>query len=218
MAPFPKRAGLPGTGCRNCCYHAKVIQTILFRPLRMVTTAKTVTFPLDPLTSVPGSADKEYRRRTVQGVLESYHSNYDMLAEAVQNAVDAVEDAKLAGLGGPYLIEVFVNLTDNSIAILDTGVGMTPEQVTSAFAPHVTFKPTSPLKSKRDKSNMYRGYKGVGMTYLAYGTDDITVHSKQQAGPETKARMQYGRAWAVGERADAALMVEDKSPSPLDGH
>lgn len=184
----------------------------------MATTPSAVTFPLDPLQSVPGTVDIEYRRRTVEGILESYHSNYDVLAEGVQNAVDAVEDAKLAGLSAPYLVEITINLASNSIEILDTGIGMTPEQVASAFAPHVTFKQSSPVKNKRDRKNMYRGYKGVGMTYLAYGTDDITIHSKQESGPKTQARMQYGRAWATGERSDPALMVEDTSNSPLNAY
>src|SRR5229473_2943174 len=104
---------------------------------------QNIQFPVDPLQRVSGGMDVEYRRRTVEGILESYHSNYDVLAEAVQNAVDAVEDAKLGELKAPYLIEVTVNLADNWIGILDTGVGMSPEEVTSAFAPHVSFKQSS---------------------------------------------------------------------------
>ena len=65
---------------------------------------------------------------------------------------------------------------------------------------------------------MYRGYKGVGLTFLAYGTDDIVIHSKQQDGSLTKARMQYGRAWAKGERTEPAMMVEESGPSPLDAY
>lgn len=181
----------------------------------MASTSQNVKFPIDPLQHVSGSLDLEYRRRTVEGILESYHSNYDVLSEAVQNAVDAVEDAKLERLSAPYLIEITVNLAENWIGILDTGVGMTPQEVTSAFAPHVSFKQQSAAKTKRDKKNMYRGYKGVGLTFLAYGTDDIIIHSRQD-GVLTKARMQYGRAWAKGERSEPALMVEDPSPSPLD--
>jgi hypothetical protein len=122
------------------------------------------------------------------------------------------------GLGPPYLIEFTVNLSENWIGILDTGVGMAPEEVTSAFAPHVSFKQQSPAKARRDRMNMYRGYKGVGLTFLAYGTDDIIIHSKQEGGPLTKARMQYGRAWARAERIDPALMVEDSGTTPLGSH
>lgn len=184
----------------------------------MVTLTKAINFPVDPLQKAPSAADQEYRRRAVEGILESYHSNYDVLSEAVQNAVDAVEDAKLIGLAAPYLIEITVNLSENWIGVLDTGIGMKPEEVASAFAPHISFKQQSAAKAKRDKKNMYRGYKGVGLTFLAYGTDDIIIHSKQEGGPLTKARMQYGRAWAKGERDDPAMMVEDTGSTPVDGH
>lgn len=176
-----------------------------------------IEFPLDPLIIVSGGMDSEYRRRTVEGILESYHSNYDVLAESIQNAVDAVEDAKLAGMKAPYLIEVTVNLSENWIGVLDTGIGMSPVEVTSAFAPHISFKQKSEVNAKRDKKSPYRGYKGVGLTFLAYGTDEIVIHSKQN-DVITKARMKYGRAWATGERPEPALMVAELGSSPLDSH
>jgi hypothetical protein len=184
----------------------------------MAPGSQDAKFPVDPLENVTRMVDLEYRRRTVEGILESYHSNYDVFSEAVQNAVDAVEDAKLSALAAPYVIAVTVNLAENWIGILDTGVGMTPEQVTSAFAPHVSFKEQSPAKTKRDRKSMYRGYKGVGLTFLAYSTDDIFIHSKRQGGVLTKARMQYGRAWAKAERSEPALMVEDTGSSPLESY
>ena len=181
-----------------------------------MTIKESLEFPVDPLTHVDHSTDLELRRRSVEGVLESYHSNYDVLSEGVQNAVDAIEDAKLEGLAGPYLIEVTINLAENWIGILDTGVGMTPKQVGGAFAPQATYKVTSVANTKRDRKSMYRGYKGVGLTFLAYGTDDIVIHSKKMDTVLTKARMQYGRVWAKGQRNDVAVLVEDPSPSPLD--
>jgi hypothetical protein len=90
-------------------------------------------FPADPLEHLKDKADIDTRRLSVQGILESYHSNYDALSEAIQNAVDAVEDAKLEGLAEPYLIEVTVNLAANWISVLDTGLGMTLDQVLGAY-------------------------------------------------------------------------------------
>ena len=178
---------------------------------------ENVTFPLDPLTAGGPSFDEESRRRTVAGVLDSYHGNYDVPCEALQNAVDAVEDAKLLCLGGPYLIEVVVSPSENWISFLDTGGGMTVEEVTRAFAPHVSFKDKSAANTYRNKRNMYRGFKGIGLTFLAYGTDDITIHSKRD-GNLTKARMQYGRTWATGDRTESALLTEDADASPLAQH
>ena len=178
------------------------------------TPATTLTFPLDPLSYIGNKDEMEYRRRTIRGVLESYHGNYDVLAESVQNAVDAVEDAHLAGYGEPLSVEVTVNLTNNWISVLDTGIGMGPEQVASACAPSVSFK--SPT-AKRDKRNLYRGYKGVGLTFLAYGTDDITIHSKEAStGVLTKVRMEYGCAWAKEKKSQPAMLAEDTTESPLE--
>ena len=174
-----------------------------------------VTFPLDPLTTGDTGFDEESRRRTVAGVLDSYHGNYDVPSEAIQNAVDAVEDAKLLGLDGSYLIAVVVNLSENWMSFLDTGIGMTVEEIARAFAPHVSFKDKSEAREHRGKRQMYRGFKGIGLTFLAYGTDDITIHSKCD-GNLTKARMQYGRAWATEARTESALLTEDSNDSPLD--
>ena len=176
---------------------------------------KGISFPFDPLTEGGPSFDEESRRRTVAGVLDSYHSNYDVPCEAIQNAVDAIEDAKLLGLGGPYLISIVVNLSENWMSFLDTGVGMTPGEVARAFAPHVSYKSKSPAKLQRDRRNLYRGFKGIGLTFLAYGTDDITIHSKRD-GSLTKARMQYGRAWVTEERTESAFLTEDTEASPLE--
>lgn len=92
---------------------------------------------------------------------------------------------------------------------------MNREQAVEAFVPSISFKNDVQIKKKRDKYN-YRGYKGVGLTFLAYGTDDIIIHTKKEGEEITKGRMQYARAWAKGERPNAALMVEDNSESPLD--
>jgi hypothetical protein len=180
------------------------------------TPVKPVVWPVDPLERATGNADLEYRRRTIQGILESYHSSYDVLAEGIQNAVDAVEDAKLTGLPGPYSVQVTINLTQNWIGILDSGIGMSADELTSVFAPNVSYKHQTALKGKRDRKNMYRGYKGVGLTFLAYGTDEVIIHSKTAKGEFTKAQMQYGRTWAEAKRQDPAVMVEDSGNSPLD--
>lgn len=173
-------------------------------------------FPVDPLDGVEVANRQDYRRRMIAGILESYNSNYDFLAEAIQNGVDALEDAFFAGLDGPFRLLVTINLSENWASILDTGIGMHPEQALQAFAPMVSFKAEEEVRKKRGAKHAYRGYKGVGLTFLAYGTDDIRLHSRQQGGELVKGRMKYGRAWTEGSSNDPAMVVEDTDPSPLD--
>jgi len=171
-------------------------------------------FPVNPLERVQSLADDEFRRRTICGILESYNGNYDALSEAVQNSVDALEDAALQeGDKGPYNLIVTVNLKENWFSVMDTGIGMEPNEVAEALAPNVSLKHRRDMLKRRAKAP-YRGYKGVGLTFLAYGTDDLLIHSKK-GDVLTKGRMQYARAWADGRRPQPAQIVEDVDASPL---
>ena len=176
---------------------------------------KKPTLPYDPIDSAMKSP--EHAKRAIQGILESYNSNYDALAEAVQNSMDALEDACLGKLPGPYLLEITIDLKANAISILDTGIGMSQEQICEAFAPTATFKDIPARIRKRGDKFPYRGYKGVGLTYLAYGTDDVHIQSRQN-GSLIKARMKQGRAWVDGKRSSPPILDVDPDPSPLDKH
>ena len=172
-----------------------------------------MTYPHDPLASVVDG--NEYRRSLVRGVLESYNSNYDFLGEAVQNAVDAIEDAKLRGYSGPFRLDVTINLKENWVSVLDTGVGMTERDLARAVAPHVSLKSDDNIVRRRGDKHSYRGYKGVGLTLLAYGTDDLRLHSRAEGEELVALRMRYGNAWARGERPGSAMVDKDEDDSPL---
>ena len=174
---------------------------------------KEKQLPYDPIETVMRSP--EHARRTILGVLESYNSNHDALAEAIQNAMDALEDAALQKLPAPYTIEVTIDLRDNAISVFDTGIGMTKEQICEAFAPSATFKDATNLVQKRGDKYPYRGYKGVGLTFLAYGTDDVQIQSRQN-GSLIKGRMRFGRKWVEGKQEKPPLLEVDSEPTPLD--
>ena len=174
---------------------------------------RTVTYPHDPLASVV--ADDDYRRRLVSGVLESYNSNYDFLGEAVQNAVDAIEDSALRGYSGPFRLHVTIDLKENFVSVLDTGTGMIERDLARAVAPHVSLKSNSEIVHQRGDKHRYRGYKGVGLTLLAYGTDDLRLHSKVQGGEIVALRMRYGNAWARGQFPESPKVDRDEGDSPL---
>lgn len=172
-----------------------------------------LAFPVDPLEHV--AVNEAMRRSMVAGILESYHGNYDILAELVQNSMDALEDAYLVKLEMPYKITVHINLRENWVSVLDTGLGMSKEDAINAFAPHKSFKHLPEIMAKRGK-NRYRGYKGVGLTFLAYGSDDIVLHTKDKQGELTRTRMQYGRKWAIEGTNTAPHLTEDLTNNPLE--
>ena len=176
-------------------------------------SVEKIAYPHDPLNVVVQGYD--FRRSIVSGVLESYNSNYDFLAEAVQNAVDAIEDAKLYECSGPFRIDVTVDLKENRVTVLDTGVGMSEQELAQAVAPHVSMKADDQIIELRGKKNRYRGYKGVGLTFLAYGTDDLRLHSKQEGEELVALRMRYGNAWARAARQESAMVDRDDEDSPL---
>jgi hypothetical protein len=49
----------------------------------MASVPKAPGFPVDPLVRAASAVDQEYRRRAVEGILESCHSNYDVLSEGI---------------------------------------------------------------------------------------------------------------------------------------
>ena len=135
-------------------------------------------------------------RLTVHNILASYHGNYDLYAEAVQNAVDAVHLRWLAEDQGSYTpeITVIVDLPENTFTVIDNGVGIPPQACLSVFAPNFSLK--SRLVSEGGRR--LRGHKGVGATFLAYGFERTELASKDAEGTLFTGRLNGGRRWAEG--------------------
>ena len=55
----------------------------------------------------------------------------------------------------------------------------------------------------------------MGLTLLAYATGDIRLHTKTESLDILATRMRYGHAWAIGEKPDPPVVVEDSGESPL---
>lgn len=163
-----------------------------------------IQLPVDPLKNI--GTDYSIHRRTINGILASYNSNYDILSEILQNSVDAVEDALHSEPDTQQSITVTVNLKDNQLSVLDTGVGMSPEECVSAFAPHVSFKDD---ERRRRYKTAYRGFKGVGLTFIAYGTNNIQLHSKTDK-TTFSGKMSMACDWVRGKSGTQPEIVDDK--------
>lgn len=110
--------------------------------------------------------------QTIRNIVVSYESGTDPIAEAVQNAFDAV------GAGG--LLEVSYDPTSGKLTVDDRGTGLTRDQFAQLVSPNVS--------TKQARESI--GYKGVGLTFLCFSSDSIEV-----AGDGWVARIEHARQW-----------------------
>jgi hypothetical protein len=129
----------------------------------------------------------DQNRRIVNNILKSYTGYFDLFAEPLQNALDAVEARAREG-NANYQPKVFVEIDIQSsrLRVVDNGIGMSPHQLRYFVKPNVSFK----------KPKEYRGQKGVGATFLAYGYSLLRIHTRQ-AGIEQAVNLRQGRLWAA---------------------
>jgi len=141
-------------------------------------------------------------RRIVENILKSYTGYYDLFAEVLQNALDAVE-AKRRNAESSYKPKIYItiDIQNKLVRVIDNGCGMDLPQFKFCFSPSVSFKP------RRE----YRGHKGVGATFLAYGFSLITLQTKQ-LGFRCAARLRQGRQWAEDLSGSVQRPVFEERP------
>lgn len=128
----------------------------------------------------------EQNRRIVSNILKSYTGYFDLFSELIQDAMDAVE-AKVRSGSAAYQprIWILIDIKGSRIKVTDNGVGMSANQLKYFVKPNVSFK----------KPREYRGQKGVGATFLAYGFSLIRIHTRHD-GAEHAIHLRQGRQWA----------------------
>lgn len=103
---------------------------------------------------------EDQSRRIVNNILKSYTGYFDVFSELIQNALDATEaKAKTAGSGYVPKIWIDIDIQNSRLRVTDNGIGMGLHELKYFVKPNVSFKP----------AKEYRGQKGVGATFLAYG-------------------------------------------------
>ncbi len=147
------------------------------------------------------------KKREIQNILKSYTGYYDLFAELIQNALDAVE-RRLREEGGAYksAIWVTIDLRDDSVTVTDNGCRMNVTEFKSFLRPNFSFK----------DGVTTRGSKGVGATYLAYGFNHLSVATKQKKSPTYKGVLTDGRKW-LDDRAQIVnrpLVADSQTAHP----
>ena len=86
-------------------------------------------------------------------------------------------------------IWVDIDIANQTVKVTDNGTGISAEQFRYLLKPNISFK----------KPREYRGQKGVGATFLAYGFSLLRVHTRQ-SGIEIAANLRQGRQWASDQK------------------
>lgn len=143
----------------------------------------------DPLESSAGADPGiliSAQRREIANILRSYTGYYDLFAELLQNALDAVEkrvsDGGLAA--GEGRVWIAIDLKSQSVQVTDNGCAMDLQQIRQFLKPNFSFK----------SGAITRGSKGVGATYLGYGFNYLQISSKQNDRLYS-GKIEGGRQW-----------------------
>ncbi|MEE9314253.1 MAG: hypothetical protein V3V02_06365 [Rhizobiaceae bacterium] len=151
----------------------------------MTSSNKTTGWdPLEAADSVDANVLAAAKKREIKNILKSYVSNYDPLSELIQNAMDAVEKRHNTDASVAPKIIVNIDLSENSIEIVDNGCGFEKGEFRAFLAPSISFK----------SGNETRGNKGVGVTYIAYGFNDLIIRTKNDYF-SYQGIMRRGREW-----------------------
>lgn len=160
----------------------------------------------NPLDAKGANFDDEYisemHRSEVRSIVESYHHTFDHFYEGMQNAIDICEKTfyrlkkEVKDIGYDPEIILTIDLKNNTLTIVDNGIGMSKETVTKYFfTPHATTKGHFPNDKFRQ-----RGEKGVGATFLSYGTDYIHLTTISYDTKElTSAKLDNALSWCISD-------------------
>ncbi len=127
---------------------------------------------------------KTAKKREITNILKCYTGYFDIFSEMLQNSLDAIERVWRKDNSYKPIINIEINMNENSITVSDNGSGMEKDQFEFCVAPNISFK----------NSENLRGNKGVGATFLAYGFNNIKIHTKTK-NFETRIILTGGRRW-----------------------
>jgi hypothetical protein len=104
-------------------------------------------------------------RKSIKGIDDSYNNFWDILAELVQNSVDAI-NAKNSQKGK---IDIYVNAIEKSIRIIDDGIGIKHDEIPKLLSPFSTNK-------ENDINSI--GEKGVGLKFVIFESTNFVMKTK----------------------------------------
>ena len=144
------------------------------------------------------------QKREIRNILKSYTGYFDLFAEMIQNALDAVEKRK-QDEDSSYTpaISVHIDIRQGEVTVVDNGCAMALPQFRQFLKPSLSFKNTGST----------RGNKGVGATYLAFGFNHLEVATKISPTEVFAGVLRRGREWLDDTKASVPQPTVEPLPS-----
>jgi hypothetical protein len=160
--------------------------------------------PLAAADDVDANVLASAKKRDIKNILKSYVSNYDPFSELIQNGMDAIEKRLLAQDKFNPKIDIIIDLKENSLEVVDNGCGFEESEFKSFLAPSISFK----------SGGKTRGNKGVGVTYIAYGFNELIIRTKNPYFM-FQGELRRGREWIEDDSGTVArpLVKSSKTTS-----
>lgn len=112
----------------------------------------------------------EQIRQSILDIDDSYSHDYDILAELLQNSVDAIRKTDNANDG---VIQIKVDCQSHSISVSDNGIGIVPFKLQKLLSLFGT--------DKRGEDGSI-GEKGVGLKFALFSCDDFKITTGNNTG------------------------------------
>lgn len=137
-------------------------------------------------------------RKSIKGILDSYTNDWDLLAELLQNSVDAINKGTITN---PQ-IKITVNCYQKTIIVEDNGIGIHQNLLPNLLAPFSTTK-------ENDYESV--GEKGVGLTFTIFSTNNFEISTCHE-GISTNAYINGAKNWLYSDANDDIKLKVNKNP------
>ncbi|MCD8809239.1 ATP-binding protein [Mammaliicoccus sciuri] len=148
-------------------------------------------------------------KKSIKGIDDSYNNEWDILAELIQNAVDAIRLKYSENNDENYkgIIDIYINSGKKTIKVKDNGVGISKNDL-----PHLL----RPFSSDKEVSTETIGEKGVGLTFALFSCNLFEIETGNKNG-SSKAFVKDALNWKKSVDSKSLNMEIDNGCYDING-
>ena len=121
-------------------------------------------------------------RHSIRGIDDSYNNSWDILAELIQNSVDAI---RLSPPSHKGIINLDIDCKKKSITIYDNGIGIDKDELPELL---------KPFSTNKTNVDIAIGEKGVGLKYVIFSSNYFRIKTGTNDGT-AEAEILNARNW-----------------------